>query len=430
MTHHPAFPLFLPMDPRLLCTPEPRPMRSSLLLASVLLVRGLHAQTPVTVSIAPGYADQVWYSLQNGVVGTAPVNNWDLAFEIQGFTASVLVNTQKAGVEAVKSPFSIADWNSVDTTGLSTWPRAHNADTSWSFGALNQGPFADEFDLGWGNYNMITHVVAGDTIFLIHLANGSWRKLRIDGLATGTYTFTHANLDGSDELVGQINKAAYSTKNFAYWDLETHAAVDREPANDSWDLTFVKYVAFIPQPYGVTGVLQNKGIEVARAAGVPPADADWTSAAYSAHINTIGFDWKRFDMQTFQWVIEDSLSYFVKDLGGNVWHVAFTGFGGSTSGTIDFTQELVSATGLAERDRPADLRLWPNPTPDGTFTIDAGEARILGLEVLDSSGRLVRSLGALSAVPFTMELGGLGAGSYTVRLLTDRGPAVARLLRQ
>ncbi|MBK9274599.1 MAG: T9SS type A sorting domain-containing protein [Flavobacteriales bacterium] len=110
--------------------------------------------------------------------------------------------------------------------------------------------------------------------------------------------------------------------------------------------------------------------------------------------------------------------------------MAFTGFGGSTSGTTDFTQELVSATGLAERDRPADLRVWPNPTPDGTFTIDAGEARILGLEVLDASGRLVRSLGALSAAPFTMELGGLGAGSYTVRLLTDRGPAVARLLRQ
>jgi hypothetical protein len=403
-------------------------MRSLLLLASVLLVRGLHAQTPVTVSIAPGYADQVWYSLQNGVVGTAPVNNWDLAFEIQGFTASVLVNTQKAGVEVVKSPFSIADWNSMDTTGLSTWPRAHNADTSWSFGALNQGPFADEFDLGWGNYNMITHVVAGDTIFLIHLANGSWRKLRIDGLATGTYTFTHANLDGSDELVGQINKAAYSTKNFAYWDLETHAAVDREPANDSWDLTFVKYVAFIPQPYGVTGVLQNKGIEVARAAGIPPVDADWTSAAYSAHINTIGFDWKRFDMQTFQWVIEDSLSYFVKDHEGNVWHVAFTGFGGSTSGTIDFTQELVSATGLAEQDRTTELHAWPNPTLDGQVSIDAGGARVLGLEVLDAAGRVVRSGAPVNRSPFTLDLDGLGAGMYTLSLFTDRGQAVARVM--
>lgn len=403
-------------------------MRSSLLLAFVVLLTGLRAQTPVTVSIAPGYADQVWYSLQNGVVGTAPVNNWDLAFEIQGFTASVLVNTQKAGVEVVKSPFSIAQWSSVDTTGLSTWPRAHNADTSWSFGALNQGPFADEFDLGWGNYNMITHVVAGDTIFLVRLGSGTWRKLRIDGLATGTYTFTHANIDGSDELTGQINKAAYSTKNFAYWDLETHAAVDREPANDSWDLTFVKYVSFIPQPYGVTGVLQNKGIEAARVSGVPPADADWTTAAYNAHINTIGFDWKRFDMQTFQWVIEDSLSYFVKDQVGGVWHLVFTGFGGSTSGTVDFTQELVSATGLAENDRTPELRTWPNPSLDGRVTIDAGDARVLGLDVLDAAGRVVRSGDAVNLSPFTLDLQGLGAGMYSLRLATDRGTAVARVL--
>ncbi|HQW86802.1 MAG TPA: T9SS type A sorting domain-containing protein [Flavobacteriales bacterium] len=403
-------------------------MRSTLLLTTILLITGLRAQTPVTVSIAPGYADQVWYSLQNGVVGTAPVNDWDLAFEIQGFTASVLVNTQKAGVEVVKTPFSIAQWSSVDTTGLSTWPRAHNADTSWSFGALNQGPFADEFDLGWGNYNMITHVVAGDTIFLVRLGSGTWRKLRIDGLATGTYTFTHANLDGSDELIGQLNKAAYSTKNFAYWDLEAHTVVDREPANDSWDLTFVKYVSFIPQPYGVTGVLQNKGIEAARMAGMPPADADWTTAAYNAHINTIGFDWKRFDMQTFQWVIEDSLSYFVKDQSGQVWHLAFTGFGGSTSGTIDFTQELVSATGLAEDARPAELRAWPNPSVDGLVTIDAGDARVLGLEVLDAAGRVVRSGDAVNGSPFTLDLDGLGAGMYTLRLDTDRGPAVARVL--
>ncbi|MBK6627354.1 MAG: T9SS type A sorting domain-containing protein [Flavobacteriales bacterium] len=403
-------------------------MRSTLLLTTVLLFTGLHAQTPVTVSIAPGYADQVWYSLQNGVVGTAPVNNWDLAFEIQGFTASVLVNTQKAGVEVVKSPFSIAEWSSVDTTGLSTWPRAHNADTSWSFGALNQGPFADEFDLGWGNYNMITHVVAGDTIFLVHLGSGAWRKLRIDGLATGTYTFTHANIDGSNELTGQINKAAYSTKNFAYWDLEANALVDREPANDAWDLTFVKYVSFIPQPYGVTGVLQNKGIEAARVAGVPPADADWTTAAYSGHINTIGFDWKRFDMQTFQWVIEDSLSYFVKDQLGGVWHLVFTGFGGSTSGTMDFTQEFVSATGLAENDLAPELRTWPNPSLDGRVTIDAGDARVLGLDVLDAAGRVVRSRDAVNLTPFTLDLHGLGAGMYTLRLTTDRGPAVARVL--
>lgn len=405
-------------------------MRALLLLPAALLLARASAQTAVTVSIAPGYAEQVWYSLQNGVVATAPKDNWDLAFEIDGFTASVLVNTQKAGVEVVKSPFAIADWNNVDTAGLSTWPRAHNADTSWSFGALNQGPFADEFDLGWGNYNMITHVVAGDTIFLVHLSSGVWRKLRIDGLATGTYTFTHANLDGSDELTGQIVKSAYATKNFVYWDLGTNTLVDREPAKDSWDLTFVKYIAFIPQPYGVTGVLQNKGVEASAATGVLPANADWTTAAFSAHINSIGFGWKAFDMQNMQWVIEDSLSYFVKDLAGNVWQLVFTGFGGSASGDISFTQELVSATGLAEQPLAATLRAWPNPTEDGRVSIDAAGARVLGVEVLDAAGRLVLGQGEVGGGLVTLDLGDLGPGTYTVRLRTDLGTAHTRLLRR
>ncbi len=404
-------------------------MRALLLLPAALLLAQASAQTPVTVSIAPGYAEQVWYSLGNGVVATAPKDNWDLAFEIDGFTASILVNTQKAGVEVVKSPFAIADWNSVDTTGLATWPRAHNSDTSWSFGALNQGPFADEFDLGWGNYNMITHVVAGDSIFLVHLGTGTWRKLRIDGLATGTYAFTHANLDGSDELTGQIVKSAYANKNFVYWDLGTNTLVDREPAKDSWDLSFVKYIAFIPQPYGVTGVLQNKGVEAVGMDGMLPADADWTNVPFSAHINTIGFGWKSFDMQNMQWVIEDSLSYFVKDLAGNVWQLVFTGFGGSATGDISFTQELVSATGLAEQAPAAALHAWPNPTADGRVCIDAVGARVLGIDVLDASGRQVMGLGATGGSTVVLDLGALGAGTYTVRLRTDRGTAHTRVLR-
>jgi len=403
-------------------------MRSSFLLALLVIVGPLTAQTPVTVSIGPGYTQQVWYSLQNGVVSSAPVNDWDLAFEIQGFRASVLVNTQKAGVEVVKSPFSIAQWSSVDTAGLSTWPRAHNADTSWSCGALNQGPYADQFDLGWGNYNMITHVVAGDTIFLIRLGSGNWRKLRIDGLATGTYTFTHANIDGSDELVGQVNKAAYSTKNFAYWDLATNTAVDREPANDSWDLTFVKYVSFIPQPYGVTGVLQNKGVDAARMDGMTPQEADWTAAEMEQRINTIGFDWKRFDMQAFQWVIEDSLSYFVRDLGGNVWHLVFTGFGGSGSGVFNFTQELVSATFVPDV-AAARMLVWPNPTDDGRVFIDAGDVAVRRIEVLDATGRIV-AVPAPVGSPLIVDIGDRPSGAYIIRLFTDSGTTMVRLLHR
>ena len=135
------------------------------------------AQNTVTVSTAAGNAEQVWYSLQNGEVATAALADWDLAFETAGFTASIRVNTQK-GMRVFKAPYAVQDWASLDTTGmLATWKEVHDSDTSWSHGALNDGLTSNEFDLGWGVYNQVTHIVAGDSAFVLQLANGDWKKL-------------------------------------------------------------------------------------------------------------------------------------------------------------------------------------------------------------------------------------------------------------
>lgn len=408
-------------------------MRSFGLLGTLFLSLVLCAQTPQTVSLGVGYTGQVWYSLQSGAQTSAPVNDWDLAFEIQGFTASVLANTQKPGLSLYRAPYAIAQWNVVDTTGVSGWRVLQNSDTSWSHGAFNQGLTTDEFDLGWGVYNMITHVVAGDSLFVIKLANGTWRKLRIDALAGGVFTFTHANIDGSDEQTGAINKVDYAGKNFAYWSIESNTALDREPLSADWDLTFCRYITFIPEAYGVTGGLHNKGVVTARVAELPPADAVWTDAGFSSHINTIGYDWKTFDMGTFTYVIDDSLSYFVKDVPGNIWKVVFTGFGGATNGNIEFTKELVSSADVQEaHGGPGTLVVYPNPASGGhvqvLLDLPMNEAT---LTVLDVSGRQViatrwTGLGALSVRE--LELSGLPAGSYAVRVDHAGGSLVARVL--
>src|SRR5262245_35166114 len=148
-------------------------MKRALFLLPVVLLSGLTtAQTPQTVTIGAGYADQVWFSLVNGVQQTRPAAEWDLAFEITGFTAAILANTQKGGLMVYRSPFSVPEWNAIDTAGMAGWPVLQNADTSWSRGAFNQTNTADEFDLGWGVYNSITHVVTGDSVHVMHLANG------------------------------------------------------------------------------------------------------------------------------------------------------------------------------------------------------------------------------------------------------------------
>lgn len=395
-------------------------MKLATLLVTALLTTALSAQTTVTVTTGAGNADQAFYSLQNGLQTSAPNAEWDLAFEITGFSGSILANTAK-GLQVYKAPFSVAQWASVDTAGLATnWPQQHNSEISWSAGALNQGLTADEFDLGWGVYNMITHTVLGDSVFVVKLVNGDWKKLRIDGLATSTYLFTWADLDGGNEQAGSLNKTLYTGKNFGYFSLENNIALDREPATTEWDLVFTKYISFIPTAYGVAGVLQNKNTQVLQVDGVDPDVAEWWGGAFSADINTIGYDWKTFNMTTFEYEYPLDRTYFVQDQLGNVWKLIFTGYGGGATGDMTFTQELISATSVEESGAQGTVLVYPNPVVNGQaqVLVNVPSSNVVAT-VHDLSGKLVRQqqLAGLAGLSLrTVDVSGLQQGLYVVRL--------------
>ncbi|MBK9175650.1 MAG: T9SS type A sorting domain-containing protein [Flavobacteriales bacterium] len=63
------------------------------------------------------------------------------------------------------------------------------------------------------------------------------------------------------------------------------------------------------------------------------------------------------------------------------------------------------------------LSLWPNPST-GLVMVDwsAHAPAIMGLEVLDATGRVVRRWGAIPP-PRTLDLQGIGAGAYYVRAI-------------
>lgn len=407
-------------------------MKLVTLIVTALLTTALSAQTTVTVTTGVGNATQTFYSLQNGVQTSAPNAEWDLAFEISGFSGSILANTAK-GMQVYKAPFSVAQWASVDTAGLAaTWSQQHNSEISWSAGALNQGLTEDEFDLGWGVYNMITHTVLGDSVFVVKLVNGDWKKLRIDGLATSTYMFTWANLDGSNEQTGSLNKTLYVGKNFGYFSLENNIAQDREPATTAWDLVFTKYIAFVPTAYGVAGALQNKNTQVLQVDGVDPAIAEWWDDEFSADINTIGYDWKTFNMTTFEYEYPLDRTYFVQDQLGNVWKLIYTGYGGSATGDMTFTQELVSATSVEENATQGTVVVYPNPVANGQaqLLVNVPSGRVVAT-VHDLSGKLVRQqlLTGLNGLSLrTIDVNGLQQGLYVVRLEGNGVSTTTRLV--
>lgn len=378
-----------------------------------------------SVDTKSGYAEQVWYSFANGEAGRSSKDNWDLAFEISGFTASIMANHQK-GILVYHSPLPISKWSTLDTAGMAAgWRLQFNSDTSWSWGALSRNQSNDR-DLGWGHYNMNTHMVEGDSIFVLRLADGSYRKLRIDNLNQGVYNFTYANLDGSDERSGKVNKDEFSDRQFAYFDLTKNETVKREPAVNDWDITFTRYTAFLPEAFSVSGVLINPRHTAAKAAPVAPDFKDFKTLNYTREINTIGYNWKHFDYTREKYVVEDSTFFYVKRAGGEIWRLEFTGFSSANGRYVFNTLKVDDGTGIFNPAPFRSMDIYPNPAlSGGMLQLDLPAAGMLSLS--DMNGKIISRQAALAGHNM-LALPELRSGIYLVKINTPATTYTARLV--
>jgi len=352
------------------------------------------------VSLGTGYPNQAFYSLENDEIGQIPKNSWDVCFEVSSLGSGIRIN----GANQLKlwhypNGNNTDFGNALDTTGLSNWAELINSDTSWSRGAFNQtsNP-SNPFDLGWGIYNTVTHSVAGNSLFILSDENGDYIQVDIIELISGEFRFRYANLDGSQAVTDTIRKADYPGKNFGYYKFETQSALDLEPSqSEDWDLLFTQYVTYVGPnvPFGVSGVLSNSEVQVAKVAENPDAEnyQNWFGKTYSTEINTIGYNWKDLNYTTFQFDVEDSLLYFVKTTSGDVWKIIFTAFGGSSTGNYEFTKQRLSTASIeSEEFGEATLTVYPNPNSGGPINILLDIPNVnkhVNLKVIDLSGRLV-----------------------------------------
>lgn len=290
------------------------------------------------VSMGASYANDVYYSLANGVVSTPLNAEWDLAFYTNPMSSTIMTNDGK-GIELYVWPGGNKDdWESVDTAGTVMPNPQYNiySDTSWQNGAFDQGALGHP-DYGWGVYDMTTHIVYGDSIHIIKFSDGSVKKLFIEKreAADNSFHIKYANIDGSDEVTAKINAGEHLDKNLIHFSMAANEVVAHEPPKADWDLVFTRYFD-VSIPYLVTGVLSNNKIQVAQIENSDSTFSDYSSASFSKVINTIGSDWKDFDMGTFQYILSDNMQYFVQDQKGNHYKIRFTAFSGSRNGDITF----------------------------------------------------------------------------------------------
>lgn len=411
-----------------------------ILLSMLFSSQILTAETKeVKITTGPGNENNVWYSMDIGVVKTSPQNNWDLAFQT-GLNGAIHLNCAK-GYELYEVVNSDAfSWDTpLDTAGFresDNFVATFNSEESWNIGAFNLGVdgFDGSGDFGWGDYDMGTHGITGKKLFLLITPDNQAKKIFIIRLQSSKYDFKYANLDGSDEVYSSVNKKERPNVSFIYFDFATNTILTeaREPHNTSWDLVFGKYQVKYDlgdgsyMPYTVSGVKQNQNVFVAQLDDVNVDTVEEPdSAAFDANITTIGHDWKKYLMQEGYYEISENRAYFVKSIEEIVYKLEFTDYSGSATGEFTFNQTRLG-TSVNEDMGKIAFAVYPNVIESNgeiSLVLSDDMPQQYQLSVHDMTGQTILSESIESDYLKQHKISGLdlASGVYFIHLTNKNG---------
>jgi hypothetical protein len=282
-----------------------------------------------------GYANDVYYSLENGVVLTRPKDEWDLAFATISRSVSILINSGNKDSLFVWLGGSIEDFNAASTADISGNLATSFSDSSWyNYSAFEQNiDPGNIYDAGWGIYNINTHDVIGDSLFILKLADGSYKKLAILQRSGTTHDFVFKIADLTESAAYDsitIPSDNFPTKNYVYYSVASKEIIDREPDKTTWDFVFTRYDSKQPGFPLVTGILTNEGVSSAKLAEAD-STIDYNQVTWSKVIGNIGFDWKHFNGTSYDIV---NPFYYVKTNNSDYYRIKFISFDFSNGKTI------------------------------------------------------------------------------------------------
>lgn len=430
-------------------------MKKVLQLVVILLIAqgSVNAQWMMdSITMGPGYSNNIFYGFGSGVQKTEPSSNWHLSFTMNALADSgaVFANHQ-AGNEYVKvwnihRPMS--DWNSVGLADTATGDVLLAPYAGWYDGTFNQISNPSAFNFGWGTYNISTHNIYGDSLFIVR-AGGDYYILGLDSVNgfSSNWNFRTQKLD----LIGMtqshsVLSSTYPDRLFAYFDITTGQFLDREPDVNSWDLEFITYPSYVQAGpgtgwYAVSGVLSNRGLPVAEARQLHVDTAEqefvngtgsWGTGWENNEITTIGYDWKDFNSTTFTFDIEDSLSYFVRAQDGKAYQLQFLDFEGSASGKAVFryreVQFPVAVNDIQSFTKPS---VFPNPAQNEVnILVNATVSTSAQLIITNLNGQVIYNAPkklSLGLNAWTFDASQLPAGNYVISISNVEGATHQKL---
>ena len=149
------------------------------MILQIMFILNVFAQN-TEISLNQGYENQSFYSMANGEIVNTQNNNWDIAFSTDAFSSTIRINDGK-GVELYTYPLGdTSAWNTFDNNSINILVNPmYNSDTSWELGAFDVNT-TNGMDYGWGVYNLATHHIIGDSLFIIKTVDGNWKKLWLE----------------------------------------------------------------------------------------------------------------------------------------------------------------------------------------------------------------------------------------------------------
>lgn len=411
-------------------------------LFTLIILHTVSPAQPVEISYGPGYAETVFLDLETQVSQSYSSTSWDIGFGTNAADFNIIINesTPSDGVELelfVASGKSYGD--TIVATDLSE--RLHNHEESWSAGAFNLvADTTDPFDLGWGVYNPVSHQVEGSRVFVLLMRDSSYIKLKVDSLSGGTYHFKYAALDGSNEKLGVVSKAD-SGAPLAFYSLVDEITLSGIPSG--WDLMFTRYTTPLDAgpdgivQYLVTGILTAPGTEVVQADSVDLSSISYNdySDQLGSTLDIIGYDWKSFDINTFQYSLPDDRVYFVKTVDENVFQLSFLDFEGSSTGVTVFEySDLMVVPTFDKSAHSFHIHLYPNPSSSSRMVeINTGNNGISNLVLIDQQGKVVfeKEYPLIQGRnTFSVTTDRLPTGTYFLNVFSAEGHAVQTWIQQ
>jgi hypothetical protein len=279
----------------------------------------------VQIPLTSKYNKQFFFDLFTGQIVNSNDNTiWDLAFDADDNGYHIWLNSSKL-MQAYNTRSSEFSAITDDTGAEWTWdyPEGkpeYNAIGEW-------GRFDNGNVVSFRHVYIIDRGVTADNVKL------GKRKVIFESLDKGTYRVRFAKLSGEDMHVIEVPKDKRFNRIYLSFD-NGGQIVQVEPPKDSWDLLFTRYTHIFFEhdtlPYLVTGVLLNPaGVSAAKDSSTLFDNItinDLHMFTFQTEANTIGYNWKSFDIDDTKYSIIPNIFYIVKDIEGNYYKLRFIDF--------------------------------------------------------------------------------------------------------